>query len=499
MTPHSCLQPSSPPRRVVGVETEFALRVPGHDSEDDVERAARRLFRFKPAGYRGDNLFLSNGGRLYLDVGAHPEYATAECGTVKELLANDRAGRAIVAEMAKRLHEHDPSTDIHLIANNVDSIGHTYGCHESYSFSRAISPEKYIPILATFLAVRPLLTASGAVRETDTTLATHQGTGWNEKHSQQTSEHDESAHWCLSARSSHLHHVTSADTTGARALVNTRDEPHGDAATIRRVHMTSADTTMSPATLALRTGLTLLLLDAIEDGEEFSDLIVDKPLDLLHAVAASTWGTEESLTIMEAFLNRLTPRVNTGRAPYLDGLEWVITDLAPRVITALATHSISGIDTEIDWAIKRRIMIEHHLRHRTMASEQRAMLRSRIDVAYHDEHPRSGLFAALERHGQIRSLVTSDEVDQARTEPPQTRAAIRGAFVSACIERGADFAVSWESIRLDSPPTSPVDLPDPCCSSVEKATKLINIVKALSDDETHWIDDVGKGGLGAPG
>ena len=98
---------STPGPRVTGLETEFGVLCapagPSGATKDDlpdVERAAALIFRHRPAGYRSTNLFLPNGGRLYLDIGAHPEYATAECVSVRSLVAQDQAGREILAAMA---------------------------------------------------------------------------------------------------------------------------------------------------------------------------------------------------------------------------------------------------------------------------------------------------------------------------------------------------------------------------------------------------------------
>ena len=64
---------------------------------------------------------------------------------------------------------------------------------------------------------------------------------------------------------------------------------------------------------------------------------------------------------------------------------------------------------------------------------------------------------------------------------------------------GADFSVSWESLRLDSPPTAPVDLPDPLETINDAAESLTKLVRGLCPEEMHRIDLVGRGGLGAPG
>ena len=71
--------------------------------------------------------------------------------------------------------------------------------------------------------------------------------------------------------------------------------------------------------------------------------------------------------------------------------------------------------------------------------------------------------------------------------------------VAACLEAGADFSVTWESLRLDSPPTAPVDLPDPLATVSDAAESLTQRVRRLRPEEMHRIDLVGRGGLGAPG
>ena len=173
---------SAPGPRVTGLETEFGLLcAPAGPSEatksdlPDVERAAALIFRHRPVGYRSTNLFLPNGGRLYLDIGAHPEYATAECVSVRDLVAQDQAGRAILADMATRaaagLSQEGTAVRFHLLANNTDSAGHTYGCHESYSVPRSLldatndasgaSSETTMAVLISFLATRPVLVGSG--------------------------------------------------------------------------------------------------------------------------------------------------------------------------------------------------------------------------------------------------------------------------------------------------------------------------------------------------
>ncbi len=77
----------------MGIETEFGVTCTFHGhrrlSPDEV---ARYLFRRVVSWGRSSNVFLRNGARLYLDVGSHPEYATAECDSLVQLVTHDRAG-----------------------------------------------------------------------------------------------------------------------------------------------------------------------------------------------------------------------------------------------------------------------------------------------------------------------------------------------------------------------------------------------------------------------
>ena len=512
---------SAPGPRVTGLETEFGvLCAPAGPQEaakadlPDVERAAALIFRHRPVGYRSTNLFLPNGGRLYLDIGAHPEYATAECVSVRDLVAQDQAGREILADMAKRaaagLAREGTAVRFHLLANNTDSAGHTYGCHESYSVPRSLldatddtagaGSETTMAVLTSFLATRPVIVGSGRPLAGGPAGPSEDSRGVG----------DEEAAWGLSPRAPHLQALTSADTTGQRALVNTRDEPHADPSRLRRLHVTCADTTMAEPTTGLRSAMTLLLLDALEAGWDFSDLVLADPLATLSALGESPWGDVPAVTvhgrrlsavdIQESFLERLAAYLDDAGVPgFLRGADHLLTDLAPRVISALRRHDDGVIDTEIDWAIKRRLMRAQRERHPQLSGRALEALRSRVDLAYHDLNAETGLAPRLTAQGAMAHLCEPEEIERARQAPPATRAALRGAFVAACLEVGADFSVSWESLRLDSPPTAPVDLPDPLETVHEAAESLTARVLGLRPEEMHRIDLVGRGGLGAPG
>src|SRR5258708_34971490 len=87
-------------RRIFGIENEYGVTCTFHGqrrlSPDEV---ARYLFRRVVSWGRSSNVFLSNGSRLYLDVGSHPEYATAECDDLTQLVTHDKAGERILEDL----------------------------------------------------------------------------------------------------------------------------------------------------------------------------------------------------------------------------------------------------------------------------------------------------------------------------------------------------------------------------------------------------------------
>ncbi|OLT30829.1 hypothetical protein BJF82_15515 [Kytococcus sp. CUA-901] len=113
---------------------------------------------------RSSNVFLGNGSRLYLDVGSHPEYATAECTDLLDVVAHDRAGEIIVQDLAddaeQRLAEEGFDATVYVLKNNVDSRGNSYGSHENYLIERRTRMERVTETLVPFLVTRQLVTGA---------------------------------------------------------------------------------------------------------------------------------------------------------------------------------------------------------------------------------------------------------------------------------------------------------------------------------------------------
>ncbi|HKM25780.1 MAG TPA: proteasome accessory factor PafA2 family protein, partial [Corynebacterium sp.] len=120
-------------RRIVGVETEYGITAVAGAGASSLtpDEIARYLFRPIVEQYASSNIFTPNGSRLYLDVGSHPEIATAECDSLTQLLNHEQAGDLVVDELARRAEEALAADRIdgrvYLFKNNVDSVGNSYG------------------------------------------------------------------------------------------------------------------------------------------------------------------------------------------------------------------------------------------------------------------------------------------------------------------------------------------------------------------------------------
>ena len=260
-------------RRIFGLENEYGVtctfRGQRRLSPDEV---ARYLFRRVVHWGRSSNVFLENGARLYLDVGSHPEYATPECDSIKELVAHDKAGERILeallgaAEM--RLHEEGISGEVYLFKNNTDSAGNSYGCHENYLVARHGEFARMADVLIPFFVTRQIWCGAGKVL--------HGPRG---------------AQFCISQRAEHIWEGVSSATTRSRPIINTRDEPHADAERFRRLHVIVGDSNMSEWTTFMKVGITDLVLRMVEGNTVMRDLSLENPIRAIREISHDTGCT----------------------------------------------------------------------------------------------------------------------------------------------------------------------------------------------------------------
>ncbi len=390
-------------RRIFGIETEYGVtctfRGQRRLSPDEV---ARYLFRRVVSWGRSSNVFLRNGSRLYLDVGSHPEYATAECDDVRQLITHDRAGERILEGLSidaeTRLGEEGIAGDVYLFKNNTDSAGNSYGCHENFLVTRHGEFQKMADSVLPFLVSRQVICGAGKVQQTP-----------------------RGAVYCISQRADHIWEGVSSATTRSRPIINTRDEPHADADRYRRLHVIVGDSNMSETTTMLKVGSADLVLRMLEAGTVLRDLTLENPIRAIREISHDPTvqrtvrlanGRElTGLQLQSEYFEKA--RDFADRQGLLDDPESVtshVIALWERTLKAVETQDLSGIDRDIDWAIKWRLIERYMQRHNLSLSDPRV---AQLDLAYHDIRRSRGLFYLLERRGQASRIPPEPEVFEA--------------------------------------------------------------------------------------
>ena len=450
-----------PRRRILGLETEFGLHLDAPNARTVTpEEVAGHLFHSVVEWGRSSNVFLTNGARLYIDVGAHPEYATAECDSVTQLVAHDKAGERIVHDLVARgearLRAAGVDGTIYLYKNNTDSAGNSYGCHENYLVRRRADFKAFASVLLPFFVSRQIVTGSGCITRTP-----------------------QGAHYSFSPRADHMWEGMSSATTRSRPMINTRDEPHAHADLYRRMHVIVGDSTMAEPTTMLKVGATDLLLRILEARLRLPDLAVANEMQAIRTIAHDVTGAATveladgrhmtAADIQESCLAAVRVHLD-GVIERNDEVD-AILDLWERGVSAVRNQDPSGVDTEIEWAIKRRLIERYKERLGCALDDPRL---ARLEMAYHDVSPTRGVFNRLQADGLVKRVVEDQDIVNAMTQPPATtRAALRGRFVTAALESGLDYTVDWVHLKFSGSDPRTVLLKDPFRNVDERVDVLL--------------------------
>ena len=379
------------------------------------------------------NAVLTNGSRYYVDH-AHPEYSTPECADARSVVIHDRAGEEILIDsMAAASSMLADDQEIVVYKNNSDGKGNSYGCHENYLMDRATPFGQIVHHGIAHLITRQIYTGSGKVGTELPGLDRHE------------------IDYQLTQRADFFEEQVGLETTLKRPIINTRDEPHADARKYRRLHVIAGDANMSELATYLKVGVTAIVLGMVEKNaigrlftfedpvramQEIShDLTVQKPLTLedgtrIRAIEVQQALHEDAVKFVEA---EGTEAV--GGPVALDVLErWGQT------LDALADDPMQLAD-QLDWVAKYRLLEAYRERHGLEWSDARI---SAMDIQFHDMRPSRSLARRL----NLERISTDDEVEVAKTSPPEnTRAYFRGE----CLRKWGDsiVAANWDSLVFD--------------------------------------------------
>lgn len=373
------------------------------------------------------SIYLANGSKFHYDVG-HPEWSLPECRSPREAASYDKAADSVLRESTPAaldaLRRQGHRGHLLLFKNNVDSAGHTFGCHENYMMRRDTALLGGTPFLrymirclVPFLITRQLLCGGGSLRFTDEGRPV----------------------FGLSQRADFISAVASKETTSDRAIVNLGREgeplsPGG----YRRLHLIIGDSNISGWATWMKLGTTGLLLRMIEDL-----YLDDVPL-----VADPVGAVREISNDLSC--SRAVPLRDGGRMTALE-IQWYYYETACDYVAQFGAsdeeqdvldeweQALDDLQKDpmrlrdrADWAIKRRIL-DANLARRGGAwegweadAESRSALAA-LNIRFHDLSSQ-GLFSQLYPEDV---LVSADEIRRARAEPPPyTRANVRGRVIT---------------------------------------------------------------------
>lgn len=431
--------------RIFGLETEYGLLVhqdrPDHSPTWFAHKIRDHLFHVQRHGVLdlhhrghdeppGNGGFLTNAGRIYLDMG-HLEYASPECHSLTDVVATDRAGDMI---LQKTIQDLGLADQVSLIKNNVDhETDATFGSHENYLVSRRFPfTRRGLAPLVTFLVTRQIFTGSGRVGaaspqdawiQMDRLIVPRAAMGHHAVGVQLPFQ--------ISQRADHIVNDFFEWVQQNRAIINTRDEPLADPNQYRRIHLLLGDSNMAEYATALKLGTTGLVLQLIEENKVPHDLEINEPVEALQDISQDQdrrWivqlqsgKTISAIDIQEQFLAAAQAHCK-GQDEETDWVleQWtsVLEDLR------VGYEKVVG---RVDWASK--LWLLESFREAEQVEWNDPMLKS-LDLEYHNLHQEKGLYYGLLEEGRVPRLTTDKAIDLATEHPPyNTRAFGRGELV----------------------------------------------------------------------
>jgi hypothetical protein len=435
--------------------------------------------------------FLSNGGLVVMPtVGytAHKaslRWTTPECLDACSLALYEQAGEHLLMELlgAVRTQLSDPR--IVAWKNNHDVAQQVVPCYEHYLHRPNIPEERIARYLIPFLISRPILCGSGAVAENSTSSATAGDVSFE-----------------LSQRRRDIRILVQRDAITTDCLLSLSQGYIG---------VFGGDSNMSASASLLKVGSTLMVIELMLADRLPFVVSLENPLLALRTVSQDlTFQTRiaqsegqriSAIEIQDYFLNAAQSYYSSSQDPVIRS----ILTLWEEVLVALKNDP-SDL-TIPDWSLKKKLLdqllqkdggwerlslwmplirrldqakisisklnpskVEASLRIKLSLSEfndfERYMIHHQllwnelqhyyslyyrvkmIDLQYHELDREQGLFYRLLHSGRITSPLVEEDVVEALSKPPSTRAALRGEFVRIATAQTWPARADWGQLQL---------------------------------------------------
>ena len=433
---------------LMGLETEYAF-TPVDQDGNPFERTLYSNLLVSSASTRysslqgrdEQDLFLSNGSRLYVDSGLgliNLEYATPECSKPAELVAHIRAGDRILAGLARDLES--SRSELHrafISKTNFDYNGHTSGSHENFSH---LAPREVLAAeLVPHLVSRVVYSGGG---------------GFNDQ--------SPLVEFMISPRVSYLEQVTSEGAQNDRAIVNIRDEPLSRSR-YGRLHLLCGEGVRYSMTEYLRFGATALIIRLIDTGLTPAKGIEIDPLHAIRTVAGDIRCQAKigrigntavtAIDIQRYYLGQVEAQLGQSILPdWAEGFcrRWRATldDLEVQPLR------LSGV---LDWPTKLALFRSFAAMRgfdweqiTTKVSESFEEIRQNLfefDIRFGDIAA-DAFFARLENKSLVQHRMFNEQaITEALGTPPQySRARLRGEWIDRLSSRPRPMTCNWSSL-----------------------------------------------------
>lgn len=440
-------------RRVFGLRTPYSVTADVEGLAPTSDVAVQYLFHRTVSRGRPSNVFLENGARLY-QAGEEPTYATSECDTLGDLVAQDRAGERIFDELARfagRRWQQERGVPASFTVRKGGEVAGDV-VQENYLIDRGVDLERYRRVMLPFLVTRQLLAGTGA----------------------RPMPLSPSGFLLSPAALSLATRVTST-----AALVGVAADAHADKERWRRLQVRIGEANMSEAATFLKVGSTALVLGLAEiDEAALPDLTLEDPLRTLAEISLAP--------------SRRSPvRLADGRRVLPEDMQREYLKAARRMVErrgatdedyqvlALWEDGLVHLEADrdspptwCDWALKWSWIAGADPGPAGELSEGDLAV---MDAAYHNVDPRHGLYLRTEAEGAVRRVSDEGLIEEAVKRPPQTtRARLRGEFIKRAKQRRRDYTVGWTHLGLRDHAQRTVSCRNPFASEDDRVQRLLD-------------------------
>jgi proteasome accessory factor A len=391
---------------------------------------------------------------VYIDLN-HLELCLPEVRSAYDYVAAWHAMLATTRQALEKANAHLPSGQtIHVLVNNSDGLGHSYGSHLNILLTRQAWDTMFhrklhhLMFLAAFQASSIVLTGQGKVGSENGAPPVD---------------------FQLSQRADFFETLVGPQTTFQRPLVNSRDEalcgqaygqPHTDKPVkeFARLHCIFFDSTLCQVATLLKVGLMQMVCAMLEAGYLNTDLVLEDPVE-----AVKLWSHDPSLqtrartvsgktfTAVELqwlFIKEVQTFAQNG------GLEGIVPQFADLLklwedtLAKLEARDFFALIPRLDWVLKRSLL-QRAISHSPELTWTSPEIKH-LDHLYSSLNPSDGLWCGIEKSGALEQPIAQTQIDRFETNPPTDTRAWTRAMALRWMEQSASELtyMNWDCLRF---------------------------------------------------